>query len=294
MSFVPTATAVLNYWVRILGALEKKINRQSYETWLKPTRFSHLAGKTLFVRIPSADFTHIGDRYADLIQEAIDNLGLDIETVTFTTPQQDPSAPKVREDGGFAPVPSHSPSAPRNNRLSTGTMNGPTPEQSRFDWSAASQLNPKYMFDSFVIGRGNQFAMAAAQAVAERPSKAYNPLFLYGGVGMGKTHLMHAIGHDVKRRQPHASISYVSGEKFTNEMINSVRYDKMTGFRDKFRNVDVLLIDDIQFLAGKERTQEEFFHTFNTLHESMKQIVIASDRPPKELADFEDRLRSRF
>ena len=150
------------------------------------------------------------------------------------------------------------------------------------------------MFDAFVIGSGNQFAMAAAQAVAERPSKAYNPLFLYGGVGMGKTHLMHAIGHDVKRRQPHASICYVSGEKFTNEMINSVRYDKMTSFRDKFRNVDVLLIDDIQFLAGKERTQEEFFHTFNALHESMKQIVIASDRPPKELADFEDRLRSRF
>jgi chromosomal replication initiator protein len=155
-------------------------------------------------------------------------------------------------------------------------------------------LNPRYQFDAFVIGSGNQFAMAAAQAVGERPSKAYNPLFLYGGVGMGKTHLMHAIGHDVKRRQPHASISYVSGEKFTNEMINSVRYDKMTSFRDKFRNVDVLLIDDIQFLAGKERTQEEFFHTFNALHEGMKQIVIASDRPPKELADFEDRLRSRF
>ncbi len=204
------------------------------------------------MRIPSADFTHIGDRYADLIQEAIDNLGLDIETVTFTTPQQDPTAPKVREDGGFAPVPSHSPSAPRNNRpTGAGSQNWPTAEQSRFDWSAASQLNPKYMFDSFVIGSGNQFAMAASQAVAERPSKAYNPLFLYGGVGMGKTHLMHAIGHDVKRRQPHASISYVSGEKFTNEMINSVRYDKMTSFRDKFRNVDVLLIDDIQFLAAR-------------------------------------------
>jgi chromosomal replication initiator protein len=173
-------------------------------------------------------------------------------------------------------------------------LQGPAPEQSRFDWSTAAQLNPKYMFDAFVIGSGNQFAMAAAQAVAERPSKAYNPLFLYGGVGMGKTHLMHAIGHDVKRRQPHAAISYVSGEKFTNDMINSVRYDRMTGFRDKFRTVDVLLIDDIQFLAGKERTQEEFFHTFNALHESMKQIVIASDRPPKELADFEDRLRSRF
>ena len=295
MSFVPTATAVLNYWVRILGALEKKINRQSFETWLKPTRFSHIAGKTLFVRIPSADFEHVGDRYADLIQEAIDNLGLDVETVTFTTPQQDPNTPKVREDGGFAPLPSHSPNAPRVNRaLTNGAPAGPSPEQSRFDWSAASQLNPRYQFDAFVIGSGNQFAMAAAQAVAERPSKAYNPLFLYGGVGMGKTHLMHAIGHDVKRRQPHASISYVSGEKFTNEMINSVRYDKMTSFRDRFRNVDVLLIDDIQFLAGKERTQEEFFHTFNALHESMKQIVIASDRPPKELADFEDRLRSRF
>src|SRR6201985_1782073 len=297
MSFVPTATAVLNYWVRILAALEKKINRQSYETWLKPTRFSHIEGKKLFVRIPSNDFQHVGDRYADLIQEAIDNLGLDVESVTFTTPEQDPRTPKVREDGGFAPVPSHSQSGQRQIRGRAGhngQVSGPAPEQARFDWSAASQLNPRYQFDAFVIGSGNQFAMAAAHAVAERPSKAYNPLFLYGGVGMGKTHLMHAIGHDVKRRQPHASISYISGEKFTNEMINSVRYDKMTGFRDKYRFVDVLLIDDIQFLAGKERTQEECFHAFNALPESSKQIVIASDRSPKELADFEDRLRSRF
>jgi len=298
MSFVPTATAVLNYWVRILAALEKKINRQSYETWLKPTRFSHLEGKKLFVRIPSSDFQHIGDRYADLIQEAIDNLALDIDTVTFTTPEHDPRGPKVREDGGFAPVPSHSQNAPSQQRrpgtLTQGAPAAPAPEQSRFDWNTASQLNPKYQFDAFVVGSGNQFATAASQAVAERPSKAYNPLFLYGGVGMGKTHLMQAIGHEVKRRQPHAAICYVSGEKFTNEMIDCVRYQKMTSFRDKFRTVDVLLIDDIQFLAGKERTQEEFFHTFNALHESMKQIVIASDRPPKELADFEDRLRSRF
>jgi chromosomal replication initiator protein len=300
MSFAPTATAVLNHWVRILAALEKKINRQSYDTWLKPTRFSHIAGDTLFVRIPSTEFQHIGDRYADLIHEAIENLGLEIQNVVFQTPAQDPNAVRareLREDGGFPPVPSHSQNAPapaRNGRGGPASPAAGAAEQSRFDWSAASQLNPKYQFDAFVIGSGNQFAMAAAQAVAERPSKAYNPLFLYGGVGMGKTHLMHAIGHDVKRRQPHASISYVSGEKFTNEMINSVRYDKMTSFRDRFRNVDVLLIDDIQFLAGKERTQEEFFHTFNALHESMKQIVIASDRPPKELADFEDRLRSRF
>jgi chromosomal replication initiator protein len=307
MSFVPTATAVLNHWVRILGALEKKINRQSFETWLKPTRYSRTVGKTLFVRIPSAQFEHIGDKYGDLIEEAIEKLGFEIETVTFETPQQDPTAPRVREDGGFGPMPTHGANTPaqsagtggirqsssRGNAGTAGQM-APSTEQARFDWNSASQLNPRYQFDAFVIGSGNQFAAAAAQAVAERPSKAYNPLFLYGGVGMGKTHLMHAIGHEVKRRMPHTSISYVSGEKFTNEMINSVRYDKMTTFRDKFRNVDVLLIDDIQFLAGKERTQEEFFHTFNALHETMKQIVIASDRPPKELADFEDRLRSRF
>ena len=179
--------------------------------------------------------------------------------------------------------------------LSARLTSTPTPgSQARFDWDGAAQLNQRYTFDAFVIGSGNQFAHAACQAVAERPSKAYNPLFLYGGVGMGKTHLMQAIGHEIKRRQPQSAICYVSSEKFTNEMINSLRYDKMISFRDKFRNVDVLLVDDIQFLAQKERTQEEFFHTFNALHESMKQIVIASDRPPKELAEIEDRLRSRF
>ncbi len=309
MSYVPTATAVLNPWVRILGALEKKINRHAFETWLKPTRYSRTVGRTLYVRIPSTQFEHVGDKYADLIEEAIEGLQLEIDSVEMETPQEDP-APRLREDGGFAPLPTHAANVPAGGRqagipgqVGTGRSltqgreplpAAPGAEQARFDWNAASQLNPRYMFDTFVIGSGNQFAAAAAQAVAERPSKAYNPLFLYGGVGMGKTHLMQAIGHEVKRRMPHTLISYVSGEKFTNEMINSVRYDKMTGFRDRFRNVDVLLIDDIQFLAGKERTQEEFFHTFNTLHEANKQIVIASDRPPKELADFEDRLRSRF
>ncbi|MFC6646060.1 chromosomal replication initiator protein DnaA [Granulicella cerasi] len=290
MSFVPVPAAVLNQWVRILGALEKKINRQSFETWLKPTRFSHVTDRVLYVRIPSEQFQAVLDRYTDLIMEAVDNLGLELDNVVFQVPPQEP-ARIVREDGGFAPQSSHSANAPRSGR--TGGM-GVGPEQSRFDWNSAAQLNPRYQFDTFVIGPGNQFAHAASQAVAERPSKAYNPLFLYGGVGMGKTHLMQAIGHHVKLRTPHSAIMYVSGEKFTNEMINSVRYDKMTGFRDRYRNVDVLLIDDIQFLAGKERTQEEFFHTFNALHETNKQIVIASDRPPKELGDFEDRLRSRF
>ena len=272
-----------NPWLRILDALEKKINRHSYDTWLKPTRYSHSSGGILFVRVPTVEFRHVGDKYADLIQEAMDNLGLEYQDVKFVTPEDNPAATPVRHDGGLS-IHASAAAAPASIPAS----------QSRFDWDGAAQLNPRYTFDAFVIGSGNQFAHAACQAVAERPSKAYNPLFLYGGVGMGKTHLMQAIGHEIKRQQPQASICYVSSEKFTNEMINSLRYDKMISFRDKFRGVDVLLIDDIQFLAQKERTQEEFFHTFNALHDSMKQIVIASDRPPKELAEIEDRLRSRF
>jgi chromosomal replication initiator protein len=291
-----TSTAVIpNPWARVLDALEKKINRHSYDTWLKPTRYSHASNKILFVRIPTAEFKHVGDKYADLIQEALDNLGLGYEDVKFVTAEDDPSNTPIRHNGGLSAsgaglgTASLSSSTP----VATGAPSA-QPAQARFDWDSAAQLNPRYTFDAFVIGSGNQFAHAACQAVAERPSRAYNPLFLYGGVGMGKTHLMQAIGHEIKRRSPQASICYVSSEKFTNDMINSLRYDKMTSFRDRFRTVDVLLVDDIQFLAQKERTQEEFFHTFNALHESLKQIVIASDRPPKELAEFEDRLRSRF
>jgi chromosomal replication initiator protein len=281
---VSSSAIIPNPWVRILDALEKKINRHSYDTWLKPTRYSHANNGVLFIRVPTAEFRTVGDKYADLIQEAIDNLGLEYQDVKFVTAEDDPSNTPIRHNGGL------SMSASSSQQSSSPSFQ----TQARFDWDSAAQLNPRYTFDAFVIGSGNQFAHAACQAVAERPSKAYNPLFLYGGVGMGKTHLMQAIGHEVKMRQPQAAICYVSSEKFTNEMINSLRYDRMTSFRDKFRNVDVLLIDDIQFLAQKERTQEEFFHTFNALHESMKQIVIASDRPPKELAEVEDRLRSRF
>src|SRR5437868_2799614 len=296
MSLSSTAAAQVNPWMRILGALEKKVNHHSYETWLKPTRFSHAVGKVMFIRVPTAEFRHIGDKYGDLIFEAVDNMGLEFEDFQFVTVEEDPSVVAQRPPSQPIPVQSanhHSGNGGAAAAVARGIA-GAGPSQSRFDWETAAQLNPKYTFDAFVIGSGNQFAHAAARAVAERPSKAYNPLFLYGGVGMGKTHLMQAIGQEVKKRQPEASICYVSSEKFTNEMINSLRYDKMTSFRDKFRTVDLLLIDDIQFLAQKERTQEEFFHTFNALHESMKQIVIASDRPPKELAEIEDRLRSRF
>jgi chromosomal replication initiator protein len=286
MVIAPSPASALNPWLQILAALEKKVIRQSFETWLKPTRFSHAAGRTLYVRVPSPEFQHIGDKYGDLIQEALDLQSLDFDDVSFVTAEEDPSIPPQRKNGGFGPVPAHAPTAP--------PPPARVPEQARFDWSTAAQLNPRYTFDAFVSGSGNQFARAAALAVAERPSRAYNPLFLYSGVGMGKTHLMHAIGHEVKRRQASASICYVSAEKFTNEMINSIRNDRMTSFRDRFRTVDVLLIDDIQFISQKERTQEEFFHTFNALHESMKQVVIASDRSPKELTEIEERLRSRF
>ena len=278
---VPTPTLTPNPWLRILDALEKKINRHSYDTWLKPTRYSHSSNGIMYVRVPTVEFRHVGDKYADLIQEALDNLNMDYQDVQFVTPEDDPAATPVRHDGGLSAPP-------------TVSVSSHPASQSRFDWDGAAQLNARYTFDAFVIGSGNQFAHAACQAVSQRPSKAYNPLFLYGGVGMGKTHLMQAIGHEIKRMLPQSAICYVSSEKFTNEMINSLRYDKMTSFRDKFRNMDVLLIDDIQFLAQKERTQEEFFHTFNALHESTKQIVIASDRPPKELPEIEDRLRSRF
>ena len=277
-----------NPWVLVLDALEKKINRHSYETWLKPTRFSHSKGPTLFVRVPNPDFCHIGEKYGDLISEAIENLGLEFLDVEFVTDEEHrPKKNDRRSEGRGTEAVAELP--PIGESSGTSSL-----RQQRFDWDGAAQLNPKYTFDGFVIGSGNQFAHAAARAVAERPSKAYNPLFLYGGVGMGKTHLMQAIGHEIKRREPQMGICYLSAEKFTNEMINALRNNKMSSFRDKYRNMDVLLVDDIQFLASKERTQEEFFHTFNALHESMRQIVIASDRPPKELAEIEDRLRSRF
>ena len=276
--------ASANPWMRVLDALEKKVNRNSYETWLKPTRYDHAQGAVLFVRVPNPEFCHIGERYGDLISEAMDDLGMEFLDVEFVTEEEPQSKGKaVQADRAH----NESPASLEKSVASPA-------QQQRFDWDGAAQLNPKYTFADFVTGTGNQFAHAAALAVGERPSKAYNPLFLYGGVGMGKTHLMQAIGHEIKKRQPEKSICYVSSERFTNDMINALRYSKMTGFRDKYRNMDVLLVDDIQFLVNKERTQEEFFHTFNALHECMRQIVIASDRPPKELAEIEDRLRSRF
>jgi chromosomal replication initiator protein len=262
-------TQALNVWDKFLELIKSRVSINTYSTWFQPTRLSRLEGDTVFVQIPSAVFRQVLTRtYGEIIKAVFHQMGTPNMKVQYVCTEEEPlqAAPAVS-----------------------------AAKQSKLDFESSDhQLNPRYMFESFVVGKSNEFAHAAARAVAEQPSKAYNPLFLYGGVGMGKTHLMHAIGHLIKKRNPAMRLSYVSAEKFTIEVINSLRFDRMISFRDRFHTVDVLLVDDIQFIAGKERTQEEFFHTFNALYEQQKQIVISSDCLPKDINSIEERLRSRF
>ncbi len=259
-------------WAATLSKVEIKVSKPSFDTWLRNTKAEEIKNGEIIISVPN-EFARdwLEGKYTALISDIIFELTGSRLNTKFIIPDsrdEEPRIPKkVRKQ--TQPI--------RQNAETVKTM-----------------LNPKYTFDTFVIGAGNRFAHAASLAVAEAPANAYNPLFIYGGVGLGKTHLMHAIGHYVKQHNPDAKVVYLSSEKFTNEFINSIMDNKTVNFRNKYRNIDVLLIDDIQFLAGKEQTQEEFFHTFNTLHEENKQIIISSDRPPKEIPTLEDRLRSRF
>lgn len=264
---------VHDLWDRVLKEVEKKVSKPSFETWLKATEANDMQSETIIVTAPN-EFARdwLEDHYTDLISDTIEQI-----TGTRLLPK-------------FV-IPNHD-EQPFSEELPQSKEK--VKSESKPTYATKTMLNEKYTFDTFVIGSGNRFAHAASLAVAEAPAKAYNPLFIYGGVGLGKTHLMHAIGHYVMEHNPDAKVVYLSSEKFTNEFINAIRDNKAIHFRNKYRNVDVLLIDDIQFLAGKEQTQEEFFHTFNALHEESKQIVISSDRTPKEIPTLEDRLRSRF
>ncbi|QDH21265.1 chromosomal replication initiator protein DnaA [Saccharibacillus brassicae] len=259
-------------WQQILSIIQTKLSKPSFDTWFKATEVIQLTQGALTVSAPTTFAVEwLESRYTKLVaQVAFDVLGRSV-TVKF-----------VIEEPGH-----------EEESLQRQSSPPPTPVQVSVE-ANTNMLNPKYTFDTFVIGSGNRFAHAASLAVAEAPAKAYNPLFLYGGVGLGKTHLMHAIGHYILQHNPSSRVVYISSEKFTNEFINSIRDNRGESFRNKYRNIDILLIDDIQFIAGKESTQEEFFHTFNALHEESKQIIISSDRPPKEIPTLEERLRSRF
>ncbi len=265
---------ISDIWNNTLAVIEAQLSKPSFETWLKATKPLAYYNDTLVVGVPN-EFAKdwVESRYSTLLQETVNKVaGKEIQ-LKFIIPQGNESPALAKKERA---------NLEQTHRSGDSTLFRPP------------NLNPKYVFDTFVIGNSNRFAHAACLAVAEAPARAYNPLFIYGGVGLGKTHLMHAIGHYVLEQNKSLKVVYVSSETFTNELINSIRDDRTIQFRNKFRNVDVLLVDDIQFLAGKERTQEEFFHTFNTLHEANKQIVVSSDRPPKEIPTLEDRLRSRF
>jgi chromosomal replication initiator protein len=278
-------------WDQVLSRIEDQVGKHSFSTWFKPTSLLADAGQSLSIRVPNLLFVEwLPKHYSVVLAEALRDVGRPDARVTFV-----PDAPGARSSAAYAPEIS-SATARQGPSQATSETDEAAPEAPQED--AAPQrfgsLIPRYTFDTFIVGPSNQFAHAACRAVAETPSRSYNPLFIHGGVGLGKTHLMHAIGHYVVQHHPGLALTYISSERFMNEMINAVRFDRILDFRSRYRSVDVLLVDDIQFVSGKEGTQNEFFHTFNALHDAQKQIVISSDRPPHEIPALEERLRSRF
>ena len=251
----------MNPWDAVLLKLEKEIPRDDYSTWFQPTTYVRHTSECLSIKVPNQLFSSvIRERYYDEILAALDEIGMGRTVIEIIDNDHGelltPDVPKVKK--------------------------------------SSMALNPRYNFDSFIVGNSNELAHAAAMSVAEKPGYRYNPLFLYGGVGLGKTHLMQAVGNEIIQSRPKLKVAYMSSEFFINELINSIRFDKTFQFRESYRSIDVLMIDDIQFIAGKERTQEEFFHTFNALYDTHKQIIVSSDRTPREIPSIEERLRSRF
>ncbi len=277
-------------WEKALDRVRQEVLRPSFETWLRNSEAVEMDSqqKQLIVAVPHEFAKNwISENYSSALKDALydvtgTEVGLDLVVdleKTSGTSSQDYTEEQQRQ---------------MNGQTESAATEVDTHSSSSNAEAVGSSLNPKYTFDNFVIGSSNRLAHAASLAVSQAPALAYNPLFLYGGVGLGKTHLMQAIAHKVLQDTPSKNVVYVSSERFANELINSIRDTETVSFRNRYRTVDVLLIDDIQFLAGKERTQEEFFHTFNALHEANRQIVISSDRPPKEIPTLEERLRSRF
>ena len=276
-----------NVWDSILDNVEKRLNNQIFDVWFRPVEMESCDESSLILRLRAQKINRdwISKHYGDLLALTMKELSMPEYRIEWVVAESEVDDEEVEED----------------------------PEELIFEESVSSKINgtgtttrfvdlepiensliPKYTFDSFVVGSCNEFAHAAAEAVADSPGQAYNPMYIYGGVGLGKTHLMHATGHAIRSKNKHLRVAYISAEKFMNELINAIRYDKTQTFRDKYRSIDVLLMDDVQFMAGKERTQEEFFHTFNALHNDQKQIVISSDTPPREIPTLEERLHSRF
>ncbi|MCK4260495.1 MAG: chromosomal replication initiator protein DnaA [Halanaerobiales bacterium] len=261
-------------WDEALKIIKSKLSKPSFDTWFKLTEIVSIDQNQIIIQVPN-EFSRewLESRYVELIKDTLYQITKEDFKISFVTPN---SKENLTDNEQFK---------------QNSTKKRP---EEQIISNPITSLNPKYTFDTFVVGNNNRFAHAASLAVSEAPAKAYNPLFIYGDVGLGKTHIMQAIGHYILKHSPNTKVVYISSETFTNELINSIRDDKTAEFRNKYRSIDVLLVDDIQFVAGKERTQEEFFHTFNTLHEANKQIILSSDRTPKEIPTLEARLRSRF
>lgn len=275
-----------NLWQAVLGEIELSISRGSYLTWFNKTRLLKQKDKTITIGVPNVFIKQqLEKRYNHIVIEALSNNGFKPDVVEYkiysgiTSPKKEDD-----EDVVLTNLPSAQP-------VDTPTTSKPT---SSLTHGYRQGLNEKYTFDNFIVGSGNELAYAACQAVASHPGTKYNPLFLYGGVGIGKTHLIQAVGNTVMSNNPSAHVVYVSVEQFVQEFLDAIRFKKNTDFASYYRNADVLIVDDIQFIAGKEKTQEEFFHTFNALHQANKQIIMSSDKPPKDIPTLEERLRSRF